>query len=163
MAGAEPPPNTKDSDVQNLIDKSDLFAEDAGKPREVAGSPEGVDGGTADTGKAGDLYAAQLSQFFGQRLSVPSVISVGEAKKLCVVMQINIGRNMSIWHVQQDPAIKSGNDLLDDAARGMMMKLLDDKTPLPTPPKEVDELYRGRTVQVVIKGDPHGDSSRCVK
>lgn len=162
-AGAEPPPNTKDSDIENLVDKSDLFAEDAGKPREQAGSLEGVDGGTADHAKAGDAYAAQLSQFFGQRMTIPSVISVGEAKKLCVVMEINIGRNMTVWHVKQAPVIASGNDLLDDAARGMMMKLLDDKTALPNPPKEVDELYRGRTVQVVIKGDPHGDSSRCVK
>ncbi len=162
-AGAEEPPNTKDSDIKNLVDKSDEFAEDAGKPREVAGSPEGVDGGTADHAKAGDAYAALLAQFFAQRMSVPSVISVGEAKKLCVAMLINIGPKMQIWHVRQEPAVKSGNDLLDDAARNMMMKLLDDKTMLPTPPKEVDELYRGRTVQVVIPGDPHGETSRCVR
>ena len=165
-AGAEPPPNTKDSDLTSLIDKSDPFAEDAGKARPEEGRAEGVEGGTeTDPNKvrAGDMYAAQLSQFFGQRMTIPTVISIGEARKMCVVMQINIGRNMVIWHVQVTPVIKSGNELMDDAARGMMLKLLDDKTALPSPPKEVDDLYRGRTVQVVIKGDPSGDSSRCIK
>jgi hypothetical protein len=164
-AGAPPPPDTKDSDLQNLIAKSDPFAEDGGKARPEEGHPGGVEGGTeTDPSKvrAGDMYAAQLGQFFAQKLTIPTVISVGEARRLCVLVQVNIGRNMSIWHVRQDPIIKSGNELFDDAARSMLMKLLDDKTPLPQPPKEVDEQYRGRTVQLVIQGDPHGDSSRCM-
>jgi hypothetical protein len=164
-AGAPPPPDAKDSDLQNLIAKSDPFAEDAGRARPEEGSPGGIEGGTeTDPSKvrAGDMYAAQLGQFFAQRLSVPTVISVGEARRLCVLMQMNLGRNMAIWHVRQDPIIKSGNDLFDDAARTMLMKLLDDKTSLPQPPPEVAEQYLGRTVQLVIMGDPHGDSTRCM-
>lgn len=164
-AGAPPPPDTKDSDLSNLIAKSDTFAEDAGKARPEEGHPDGIDGGTeTDPSKvrAGDMYAAQLSQFFAQRLTVPTVISVGEARRLCVAVQVNIGRNMTIWHVRTGAVIPSGNELFDDAARTMLLKLLDDKTALPTPPKEVDEQYRGRTVQLVIQGDPHGDSSRCM-
>lgn len=164
-AGAPPPPNTKDSDLANLIAKSDPFAEDAGKARPEEGHPGGIDGGTeTDPNKvrAGDMYAAQLGQFFGQHLSVPTVISIGEARRLCVLMQVNVGRNLTIWHVRREPVIASGNELFDDAARSMLLKLLDDKTPLPTPPNEVDEMYRGRTVQIVIQGDPHGDASRCM-
>lgn len=164
-AGAPPPPDVQDSDLKNLIAKSDPFAEDGGKVRPEEGHESGIDGGTeTDPSKvrAGDMYAAQLSGFFAQRLTVPTVISIGEAKRLCVLMQVNIGRNMALWHVREAPIIASGNPLFDDAARSMLLKLLDEKTPLPNPPKEWDEQYRGRTVQLVIQGDPHGDSSRCM-
>jgi hypothetical protein len=163
-SGAPPPPNTQDSDLTNLITKTDPFAEDAGKVRPEEGHAAGIDGGQeTDPNKvrAGDMYAAQLGQFFGDRNHVPTIISVGEARRLCVVFQVNINRNMAIWHVRQSPVKASGNEIFDDSARTMLLKLLDDKTPLPTPPKDVDEQYRGRTVNLVILGDPHGDASRC--
>ena len=164
-AGAPPPPNTQDSDIQNLIAKSDPFAEDGGKVRPEEGHPGGVEGGTeTDPNKvrAGDMYAAQLGQFLAQHLTVPTVISVGEARRLCAVFQVNIGRNMVIWHVRQAPVKGSGNDLFDDAARSMLLKLLDERTMLPQPPSEVEDQFRARTVQLVILGDPHGDASRCL-
>lgn len=163
-AGAEPPPDTKDSDLANLIKTNDVFAEDAGKTRPEEGHAGGVDGGTETDPskvKAGDMYAAQLGQFFHDRWTFPSVISVGEARRLCTVFQVNINRNMIIWHVRTQPVKSSGNELFDDSARTMLLKLLDDKTPLPAPPKETDEMYRGRTVQIGLSGDPHGDNSRC--
>jgi hypothetical protein len=162
-AGA-PPPVAADSDLTNLVAKSDPFAEDAGKKAPEEGHASGIDGGTeTDPSKvrAGDMYATQLGQFFGQHLTVPSVISVGEERKLCAVYEVNIGRNMVIWHVRNSPVKGSGNELFDDAARTMLLKLLDDKTPLPNPPKEVDELYRGRRIQIVITGR-NGDSTRCL-
>jgi hypothetical protein len=165
-AGAPPPPNTKDSDISNLIAHSDPFAEDAGKPRQEHGHESGIDGGTeTDPNKvrAGDQYAAQLGLFFGQRLTIPSVISVGEARRLCAVFQININKNMIVWHVKQTPVRGSGNELFDDAARSMLLKLLDDRASLPQPPKEVEELYRGRTVHIQIPGDTHGGTSACPK
>lgn len=163
-AGAlPPPPNTKDSDIERLVTNSDPFAEDAGKVRPEEGRAEGVDGGTeTDPNKvqAGDAYAMQLGQFFGQRLTVPSVITPSEERKLCAIFQINVNPKMFVWHVKSSPVKSSGNELFDDAARSMLMKLLDDKSPLPAPPKEVEELYRGRTVQIVVPG-AHGDASRC--
>ncbi len=161
-AGA-PPPVAVDSDITNLVSKSDPFAEDAGRQPDE-GHPGGVDGGTeTDPSKvrAGDMYATQLGQFFGQRLTVPSVISVGEERRMCTVFEINVNRAMVIWYVRNAPVKTSGNELFDDAARSMLLKLLDDKTPLPQPPKEVDELYRGRRVQIVVTGR-NGDSSRCL-
>lgn len=162
-AGA-PPPNAHDSDIANLVSKSDPFAEDAGKRQPEEGHPGGVDGGTeTDPSKvrAGDMYATQLGQFFGQHLTVPSVISVGDERRLCAIYEINLGKNMIIWHVRSSPVKGSGNELFDDAARSMLLKLLDDKTPLPQPPKEVDELYRGRRIQIVVTGR-NGDPSRCM-
>ena len=161
-AGA-PPPNVTDSDITNLIAKSDPFAEDAGKVRPEEGHPGGVDGGTeTDPNKvrAGDMYAMQLSQFFGQRLTLPTVISPADEKRLCAVFEFNIGRNMVIWYVKSAATRPSGNELFDDSVRSMLLKLLEDKTPLPAPPPEVDEQYRGRRIQINIVG-PHGDPSRC--
>jgi hypothetical protein len=163
-AGAEPPPNTQDSDIENLIAKSDPFAEDAGKTRPEEGRLEGVDGGQeTDPNKvrAGDAYAALLGAFFAQQHTIPTVISVSEARRLCAVFEVQIGKNMVIWYVKNTPVKSSGNELFDDSARGMLNKLLDDKRALPPPPPEVEELYRGRRVQLVILGDPHGDASRC--
>lgn len=162
-AGAPPPPNAHDSDIANLVNKSDPFAEDAGKRRPEEGHESGIDGGTeTDPTKvrAGDMYATQLGQFFGQHFTVPSVISVGDERRLCATFQINVGRNMVIWHVRNEPVKSSGNELFDDAARSMLLKLLDDKTALPTPPKEVDDQYRGRTLGVQVAGK-NGDPSRC--
>lgn len=162
-AGA-PPPNVEDSDILNLVSKSDPFAEAPhGRPEE--GHESGVEHGTeTDPSKvrAGDMYAAQLGAFFGQHLSVPSVISVGDERRLCAVYEINVGKNMVIWHVRNAPVRGSGNELFDDAARTMLLKLLDDKTPLPQPPSEVEELYRGRRIQIVVTGR-NGDPSRCMR
>ncbi len=159
-----PPPNAADSDLANLVNKSDPFAEDAGKQRPEEGHESGIDGGTeTDPSKvrAGDMYATQLGQFFGQHLNVPSVISVGDERKLCAVYEINIGKNMVIWYVRAAPVKTSGNELFDDAARSMLLKLLEDKAPLPQPPKEVDDQYRGRRIQIVVTGR-NGDASRCM-
>jgi hypothetical protein len=162
--GAPPPPNTEDGDLANLVAKTDVFAEDAGKARPEEGHESGVDGGKEtdpNRVRPGDLYAAQLGQFFTDRNHVPTIISVGEARRLCVVFELRVGRDMALWHVRQEPVKSSGNPMFDDSARAMLLKLLEDKTPLPNPPKEVDEQYRGRTVQLSVLGDPHGDPSRC--
>jgi TonB C terminal len=162
-AGA-PPPLAQDSDIRRLIDKSDPFAEDAGKDRPEEGHALGVEGGTEtdpNKVKAGDMYAARLGAFFHERWQYPTVISQGEANKLCTVFQVNISPRMQVWHVRQNPVRASGNELFDDSARTMLQKLLDDRTSLPEPPPEVAEQYRGRTVNIALSGDLHGDSSRC--
>jgi len=158
-----PPPNTPDG-AENHVTQKDLFAEDAGKPRPVEGSLEGLEGGLeTDPTKvrAGDMYGARLGIFFHDRWQYPSVISQGEANRLCVVFQFNISPRMVIWHVRTDPVKKSGNDLFDDSARTMLLKLLDDRTALPEPPPELSDQFKGRTVNVALSGDLHGDSSRC--
>ena len=149
-AGA-PPPNAQDSDLTKLLAKSDPFAEDAGKQRPEEGFANGSDAGTeTDPNKvhAGDMYALQVQKFLKDRWTFPTVISEGEAHKLCTVVQINIDRRMTIWHLRTEPIKKSGNDLFDDSARATLQKLLDDRTPLPEPPKEVEEQWRGRTINI---------------
>jgi hypothetical protein len=159
-----PPPNAIDSPETQKVDKNEPFPEDAGRVRPEEGSDGGVEGGQeTDPNKvrAGDMYASKLSTFFHDRWSIPTVISNAEAGKLCVVFRINIAPRMFIWHLQEIPVKKSGNDLFDDSARTMLQKLLDDKTGLPDPPTEVADSFKGRTVDITLTGDMHGDSSRC--
>lgn len=158
-AGA-PPDNAKDSPVVNKTNKDDLFAEDGGaRPQE--GHPGGVEAGTTNDPnavRAGDLYATTLQTFFTQRWNIPSVISVAESNKLCVDYQFRIDRRMRIWYIRPDPVKKSGNDLFDDSARTMLQKLQDGNTALPDPPPEVENQYRGMTVQLRLTP---GDPSKC--
>jgi hypothetical protein len=159
-----PPPNVKESDIARLLAKSDPFAEDGGKDRPQEGRPEGVEGGLeTDPNKvhAGDMYAAKLGQFLHDRWQYPTVISQGEANRLCVVYQIALNRFMNVWHLRIEPVKKSGNELFDDSAREMLQKLLDDHTAFPEPPAEVQDAYRGRTVNIALAGDLHGDTSKC--
>jgi hypothetical protein len=163
-AGTPPPPDAKDSDLANLIKKTDPFAEDAGQVRPEEGSAAGLAEGTATDPskvKAGDMYAAQLGKFFRDRWQIPTVISQGDASRLCVSFQISIGPRMVVWHVRTDPVRKSGNELFDDSARSMLQKVLDDHTTLPEPPPEVQDSFRGRTVNIQLTGDMNGDASRC--
>ncbi len=162
-----PPPNAQDSDIANLISKTDPFAEDAGKRRPEEGHESGIEGGTETDPskvKAGDMYAAQLGMFFGQHLTIPTVISVGEARRLCAVFELQFAQNMTIFYVRREPRKSSGNELFDDAARSMLLKLLDDRVAAPQPPPEVEKDYRGKRLSIGIPGDPqHGDTSRCSK
>ena len=162
-AGA-PPPDAKQTDLERLMAHNDAFAEDAGKARPEEGFANGSDAGLeTDPNKAhaGDAYAGLLSKFLHDRWSYPTVISQGEANRLCVTLQFNLSPRMVLWHLQEAPVRKSGNDLFDDSAKELMQKLLDDKTPLPDPPQEVADQYRGRTVQMTLTGDVHGDASKC--
>jgi hypothetical protein len=152
-AGPPPPADAKDSDIARLIAKSDPFAEDAGKQRPEQGFLNGSDAGTElDPNKvhAGDAYGAMLQKFFQDRWQIPTVISEGEERKLCVYLQVAIDQRMQIWFVKQDPDKVSGNDLFDDSARSMLQKLADDHTALPEPPAEIAEQYHRQRIQLKL-------------
>lgn len=162
-AGAKPPEQAKDDDLTNLVNKSDTFAEKPKAARPEEGHAAGIDGGQeTDPNKvrAGDMYVALLGEFFGKHLTLPSIITPAQESKLCSVFQVTINRGMVIWHVRMEPVKGSGNELFDDAARTMLLKLRDDKAKLPEPPKESEEQFRGRAVNIAVQGK-NGDPSRC--
>jgi hypothetical protein len=156
-----PPPNTQDSDIQRLINKSDPFAEDAGKTRPEEGSKDGSDAGMANKARAGDEYAAKLGKWFQDRWNVPGFITQGEANKLCVTYRVQINRDMTLFYVASHAARPSGNEHFDESAHEMLQKILDKREALPTPPPELDPVFRGRSVELVLSGASGGDSSRC--
>jgi hypothetical protein len=150
-AGPPPPPDAKDSAIQQLIAKSDPFAEDVKKQRPEQGFANGSDAGTeTDPNKAhaGDAYGAVLRKFFEDRWQIPTVISTGEESKLCVTMSIAFDQRMRLWFVRQTPDKPSGNDLFDDSARSVLQKLVDDHTALPEPPPEIADQFKGRSRQI---------------
>lgn len=162
-AGAPPPEQAKDDDLKNLVKTSDPFAEKPKATRPEEGHESGIDGGQeTDPNKvrAGDMYVALLGEFFGKHLTLPSIITPAQESKLCSVFQVTINRGMVIWHVRMEPVKGSGNELFDDAARTMLLKLRDDKTKLPEPPKESEDQFRGRAVNIAVQGK-NGDPSRC--
>ena len=156
-AGAPPPPDTKNADIQRLIAKTDPFAEDGGKDRPRGRAPGGGRGGTeTDPNKvhAGDLVRRRSSRSSSHdRWTFPSVISQGEAEPaLRHVPGRPSARAWSSGTSEEQAVKKSGNDLFDDSARSVLQKLLDDRTALPDPPDAVADAYRGKTVNIVMPG-----------
>ena len=164
-AGAPPPPNTKDSDIKKLISKTDPFAEDAGKAKPEVGHAAGIEGGDRDRPEQGPRRGHVHGQAHRPVLPRPRWtdperhLAPGRPARLCVsVFQVTISARMVIWHLKQsDPVKKSGNDLFDDSAREMLQKLLDDRTPLPEPPPEVQDAYRGKALSIALSGATHGE------
>lgn len=106
-------------------------------------------------------YVAEVSGFFAQRLTMPPTLSQAELRRLCVTFQVSVNREMVIWHVKREPIRSSGNETFDEVARASLVRLEEEKTPLPIPAPELDKFLRGRTMNLAILADPHGDSSRC--
>jgi hypothetical protein len=108
-----------------------------------------------------EAYAAQLGRFFRQRWQVPTSVSAADAQHLCVTFQANVTRALVIWHVRSEPTKPSGNAHFDASARTMLEKLMEDRTPLPDPPPEVADMFRGRTIRFSLTASPTADASSC--
>jgi hypothetical protein len=91
-----------------------------------------------------------LQKFFQDRWQIPTVISEGEERKLCVYLQVAVDPRMRVWNVKQAPDKPSGNDLFDDSARSMLQKLADGNTALPEPPPEIAMQYHGQRIQLKL-------------
>jgi hypothetical protein len=159
-----PPPNAQESDIANLISKSDPFAEDAGKRRPEEGFANGSDAGMeTDPSKVreGDEYAAKLGKWFQDRWTIPAFISQGEASRLCVSYRVAIDKNGRLYHVGTSPVKPSGNEHFDESAHEMLQKVMDKNEKLPEPPDSLKPAFLGKSVVLVLSGASGGDSSRC--
>jgi hypothetical protein len=113
----------------------------------VATKPE-VSYDASATTSVSDHYAADLAEFFRSRLSKAP-------RAACVTFRLNVDRTMHVWHVGQTPVQRSGDDAFDAAVHALFEKIMDDRVPLPEPPSEIADLYRGRTIDVRV-----GDACR---
>ncbi len=43
---------------------------------------------------------------------------------------------------------KSGDDAFDESAQAMLQRLVDERTPLPEPPPEIADAFKGKAVQL---------------
>jgi hypothetical protein len=140
---------------EDFIGRTTSSSEDASTAVPVVAVTE------AERAKALGRYASQLDQFFRQRWQIPTSVSVAEAQRLCVTFQVSVSRALVIWHVRTVPTKTSGNALVDDSARTMLEKLMQDRTQLPDPPPEVAELFRARTLMISLMANPKADASSC--
>ncbi len=176
-ASNEPPPrrdagvvprNAKEEDLlARFAERAEAFAEknapaavasvDAGAPGAmgVAGSSRGSSIGTqTDPSKArgGSIYAAQLREFFKSQWSLPSFLDPSDRAKFSAKYSITFDDSMHIVSVSEQPVQSSGNDVFDDSARSMLLRLRDSHANLPQPPEEEAATFRGKTI--VIKLQP---------
>ncbi|APS00032.1 hypothetical protein [Pajaroellobacter abortibovis] len=155
------------SDLTKLIAHSSLFAEEQMKGQwqgdvdRMGIAQGGKGGGDPNAKKQGDEYSARLSQFFHERWQYPMLISQEQANHLCVIYRITVNQKMQISRVESAPIRKSGHELFDDSALSMLMKLLEGRVALPEPPSSIENLYKGRVIQIVLSGNLQGDTSSC--
>lgn len=146
----KPPPDTVEGPEASILERAQAFAEIA-KKREQEGSPEGVEGGTADEAKEGDIYAGKIQVFFRKGWSVPTVLSDEQVQDLQTVADVQIDEDRGIrgFGIRKE----SGNALFDQSVRDQLSSLRKSGAKIPEPPSpDVADDYLGRTVGVRFRG-----------
>ena len=132
-------------------------------PRKV--TPRGIDGGQEtdpNKVKAGDMYAAQLGQFFAERNHVPTIISVGEARRLCVVFEMqrrsqhgHLARPAGAGEVERQPDCSTTRPgRCSSSSSTTRLRFRHPRR------KSTSSTVLARCSSSIL-GDPHGDPSRC--
>jgi hypothetical protein len=144
---AGPRPDRPEEDpLMRLGDRAQAFAEIAER-REQEGDPEGVEWGTEDEARAGDLYAGQLSSFFKRGWTVPTTL--GDTSKFATRVSIEITRDLKIGGFE---IVKgSGEPVYDQSVKDRLNDLMTLQTTLPEPPPEVADQYLGRKIDFNFK------------
>jgi outer membrane biosynthesis protein TonB len=147
------PPNTVNDLLTRLDRRAELFEEMADR-RDEEGSPEGIEEGTERQGTEGDLYRGRLYSFFRRGWTIPTTLSRDEARRLTVVVNVQIGGDLQIRSFEIRTS--SGNPLFDDSAMQQLTRLQASSTPIPPPPEDVADQYVGRTIAVRFSGREAG-------
>jgi hypothetical protein len=134
----KPPPKAEEDLLARLGDRAQQFAEIAEK-KEEEGDPQGVEGGTETTAKAGDLYRGQLVMFFKRGWTIPTTL--GDTSKLTTRARVEITPDR---HVGPHEIVKpSGQPLFDQSVDDRFNELRSLGTTLPEPPPEVRKQFEG--------------------
>jgi TonB family protein len=142
----ERPPDTKDSLLDNLVDRTKDFAEDV--EYEEEGDPNGLREGTATEAREGDLYRGQLLLFFQRPWTVPNIVQDLAKKKTTVMVEVaRDGRLRSV-----ELAKSSGDPLYDQSALDAVTALIQSGAVLPEPPPTLRDQFYGATIAVNYDG-----------
>jgi len=136
-AGTPPPKATEDL-LTRLGDRAQTFAEIAEK-REEEGDPQGIEGGTETTARAGDLYRGQLVMFFKRGWTIPTTL--GDTSKLTTRARVEITPDRHIG--PHEIVTSSGEPLFDQSVEDRFNELRTLGTSLPEPPPEVRSQFEG--------------------
>jgi len=145
-----PPPDAVDDPLRRLADRAQAFAELA-EQRELEGDPNGVEWGTAEEARAGDIYLGQVTAYFKRGWSVPTTIEGGALRSLRAEATVSISPTLRITRFELSRS--SGDPLFDQSVLDQLQRLQLSGTPLPDPPDEATAAqYRGRTRTVGFDG-----------
>lgn len=130
--------------LQRLGDRAQMFAEIRDTLPEVEGSPDGIEDGTDETARAGDLYAGQLYALLRRGWSVPTTLSEEEVQGMRAEVDVTIGQDRYITSFRIHTS--SGNPLFDQSILDRLQEIQTNNTQLPEPPAEIAEQYLGQTI-----------------
>ena len=147
--GKKPPPNAAEDLLTRLGDRAQAFAEIA-EEREREGDPEGVEWGTADEGREGDIYLGKLVAFFQRGWTLPTTLSRDEVRKLVTKISVQITPSGQVGAFEI--VGPSGNPLFDQSVNERLMQLRASKAKVPEPPIEAAGDFLGQTIMVRFLG-----------
>lgn len=144
----ERPPEAVESDIAQLIARAGVHAEMA-QPMELEGSPDGVEGGSRDTGE-GDAYAGRLATFFRRGWTVPTTLAADEVRGLTTVASVTVGPELQI--VSFEIRTSSGDPLFDASVTEQLERLRAADSRIPPPPEDQQDRYIDSTFPVRFRG-----------
>jgi len=145
-----PPPDAVDDPIRRLAERAQAFAELA-EQRELEGDPNGVEWGTAEEARAGDIYLGQVTAYFKRGWSVPTTLEAEALRSLRAEATVQISPTLRITRFELSRS--SGNPLFDQSVLDQLQRLQLSGTPLPDPPDEATaSQYRGRSRVVGFDG-----------
>jgi hypothetical protein len=144
-----PPPEALQRDIDNLLDRAEVFAEEAER-RELEGSLDGDPEGRALTATEGQRYAGRVQQFFRRGWSVPTTLPRDVVDGLMAVADVTLTQDLRIASFRiRTP---SGNPLFDQSVIDQLTRLQRSGSALDEPPPEVEAQYRGATLGARFRG-----------
>ena len=118
------------------------LAKDGGKDREVEGSPDGVDEGTALIAEKGNEYMTKVYSAVKGQYSVPEIISERERMFLNAIVVITINARGQIKNLTFEK--RSGNQIFDSAIEAAIRR----SAPFPPPPPELVDKYASEGIGI---------------
>lgn len=135
-----PPPEAVDDPIRRLADRARAFAELA-EARELEGHPEGIEGGTAEEAREGDLYAGHVKVLMSRGWTLPVTLNLAEVETLRAMVVVEFDSSLRL--VGFRIVRPSGHALFDQSVLDHLQRLQQSGTRLPDPPSEaVAEEYR---------------------
>ncbi len=150
-ASRRPPrnPNAAEDLIRRLGDRAQAFAEIA-EEQEQEGDPEGIEEGTEQEAREGDLYAGKLYVFFRRGWTVPTVIERTKLRSLVAEVDVQVAEDLRIVGVRLRRG--SGEPLFDRSVLDQVERLRDQGARIPEPPASVEARYRGRWIGLRFRG-----------
>ncbi len=143
-----PPPNATDDLLRRLGDRAQVFAE-LQERRTREGEADGLEDGTSKR-RTGNEYLGRLMRIFRRGWTLPATISDAEREELRAVATVDVSETMQILRARI--VNSSGNQIFDQSILSRIEAIRAQGDPLPEPPLEVEDRYRGAAIRLRFSG-----------